>query len=66
MHILYDRIRNNYIKNSNYCIKMTGGMSSRTCYVKLNIDFPYVRSRSLRRDTDYYRTVSQVELDFID
>ena len=29
---------------------MTGGMSSRTCYTKLNFDFPYVRSLSLRRD----------------
>ena len=30
---------------------MTGEMSSRTCYTKLNFDFPYVRSLSLRRDT---------------
>ena len=30
---------------------MTGGMSSRTCYTRLNFDFPYVRSLSLRRDT---------------
>ena len=29
---------------------MTGGMSSRTCYTKLNFDFPDVRSLSLRRD----------------
>ena len=28
---------------------MTGGMSSRTCYTKLNFDYPYVRSLSLRR-----------------
>ena len=30
---------------------MTDGMSSRTCYTKLNFDFPYVTSLSLRRDT---------------
>ena len=28
---------------------MTGGMFSRTYYTKLNFDFPYVRSLSLRR-----------------
>ena len=33
-----------------FCIKMTGGMSSRTCYTKLNLDFSYVRSLSLRFD----------------
>ena len=27
---------------------MSSGMSSRTCYTKLNFDFPYVRSLSLR------------------
>ena len=35
----------------NLCTKMTGRMSSRTCYTKLNFDFPYRRSLSLRRDT---------------
>ena len=30
---------------------MTGGMASRACYTKLNFDFTYVRSLSLRRDT---------------
>ena len=30
---------------------MTGRISSRTCYTKLNFDFPYVRFPSLRRDT---------------
>ena len=30
---------------------MTGEMSPRICYTKLNLDFPYVRSLSLRRDT---------------
>ena len=30
---------------------MIGGISSKTCYTKLNIDFPYIRSHSLRRDT---------------
>ena len=29
---------------------MTDGISSRTCYTKLNFDFPYVRFLSLRRD----------------
>ena len=27
---------------------MTGGMSSKTCYTKLNFDFHYVMSLSLR------------------
>ena len=30
---------------------MTGGISSRRCYTKLNFDFPYVRFLSLRRNT---------------
>ena len=30
----------------NFWTKMTGGMSSRTCYTKLNFDFSYVRSLS--------------------
>ena len=30
---------------------MTGGTPPRTCYTKLNFDFPYVRFLSLRRDT---------------
>ena len=30
---------------------MTGEMSSRTCYTKLNFDIPYVTPLSLRRDT---------------
>ena len=29
---------------------MTGKISSRTCYTKLNFDFSYVRFFSLRRD----------------
>ena len=29
---------------------MTGGIYSRTCYTKLNFDFPYVGFLSLRRD----------------
>ena len=33
---------------------MTGGISSRTRYTKLNFNFPYVRSLSLRRDTFKY------------
>ena len=32
---------------------MTGGISSRTCYTKLNFDFSYVRFLSLRRDPYY-------------
>ena len=32
---------------------MTGGMSSRTCHIKLNFDFPYLRSLLLRLDTYY-------------
>ena len=56
MHVLNDRISNNSIKNCdryipNVCIKMTGGMSFRTCYTKLNFDFSYVRLFLLRRDT---------------
>ena len=35
---------------------MTGGMSSRTCYPKLNFDFPYVRSLSLRRAAYIHNT----------
>ena len=30
---------------------MTGRISPRTCYTKLNFDFSYVRFLSLRRDT---------------
>ena len=30
---------------------MTCRISHRTCYTKLNFDFPYVRFLSLRRDT---------------
>ena len=33
---------------------MTGGISSRTCYTKLNFDFPYVRFLSLHRDPYVY------------
>ena len=36
----------------NFCIKMTGGMSSRMCYTKLNFDVSYASSLSLRRDTN--------------
>ena len=32
---------------------MTGRISPRTCYTKLNFDFSYVRFLSLRRDTYY-------------
>ena len=40
----------------NFCIKVTGRMSSRTCYTKLNFDFPYVRSPlSLHRDSNAKR-----------
>ena len=31
---------------------MSSGMSSKTCYAKLNFDFPYVRSLLLRLDPD--------------
>ena len=55
MHVLNDRIRNNSVENCAryiiFCTKMTGGIFSRTCYTKLNFDFPYVRSPLLRRDT---------------
>ena len=41
---------------------MTGGMSTRICYTKLNFDFPYVRSLSLRRDTYMpYSWIAQIE-----
>ena len=54
MHVLNDRIRNTTVKNcARYIIvvtKMTGGISSRAWYTKLNFDFPYVRFLSLRRD----------------
>ena len=49
MHVLYAKIRNNSV---NFCIKVTVRMSSRTCYTKLNLEFPYVRSLSLCRDTN--------------
>ena len=39
---------------------MTGGMASRTCYTKHNIDFLYVISLSLRRGTDMVRTYSKI------
>ena len=39
---------------------MTGGISSRTCYAKLNFDFLYVKSLSLRRDT--YRVLKHVDM----
>ena len=52
MHVLNDRICINSVKNcARYIVSMTGGMSSKTCYTKLNVDFRYVRSLSLRRDT---------------
>ena len=52
---------------------MTGGISSRTCYTKLNFDFPYVRFLSLRRDpykvlqqtcTDNYERFEQIKVRF--
>ena len=55
MHVLNYSIRNISAKNCathNFCTKMIGEMSSRTCYTKLNFDFPYVRSLSLRLDTN--------------
>ena len=57
MHVLNDNIPNNSKApmtpiTFNFCIKVTGRMSSRTCYTRLNFDFPYVRSFSLRRDTN--------------
>ena len=42
---------------------MTGGMSTRTCYTKLNFDFPYVRSLSLRRDTNNEPILHNSDLD---
>ena len=57
MHVLNDKIRN----NSNYCIKVTGRMSFKPCYTKLNFDFPYLRSLSLRLDT-YVKCKSTVNI----
>ena len=46
MHVLNDRICNNSVKNCalNFCIKMTGGMSSRTFSV---CNVPFVTSRHI-------------------
>ena len=61
-----DRIHSNSVKNCArhlfFCMKLTGTMSSRTCYTKLNFDFLYVWSLSLRRDTN---VSSQIELQII-
>ena len=44
------------VLDTSFCTKMTGGISSRRCYTKLNFDFPYVRFLSLRRDPYMYYT----------
>ena len=58
MHVLNDRICNNPVKKFArcivFCIKMTGRMSSKTCYTTLNFYFPYVRPLSLRRNRYMY------------
>ena len=41
---------------------MTGGMSFRTCYTKLNFEFPYVRSLLLRRDTYVLCNVKMMDI----
>ena len=56
MHVLNDRICNNSVKNCtrhlNFCLKMTHGMSTETCYTKLiylfisaKVLFRYVSTR---------------------
>ena len=69
MHVLNDRIRNNFVKKfANFCTKMSGGMSFRTCYTKLNFDFPYVRFLSLRRDTfniEHYQLIYVLDYRYI-
>ena len=46
----FAELRQKLCWTNNFCIKMTGRMSSRTCYTKFIFDFPYVRSLSLRLD----------------